>query len=164
MPKTVLCILSLILWSAVNAQENIPPLNEAIVKYAGSVIGKQVGRGECWDLADEALVSNQAQFDKRTKKTLYIFGREYKPGKEPIYPGDIIQFKNVVVSYRKGNMIMKEEYGHHTAIVYDVLGAGHLKLAHQNTGFSGKKVGLSEFRLEDVKKGKMQFYRPIPEQ
>jgi hypothetical protein len=161
MIKNLLIISFLTMSVPLLGQENIPQVNKKIIEYTKSVIGTQVGRGECWDLADQALTASNARFDKTSKKTLYIFGEEYNPSKKKILPGDIIQFKNVVVKYQKGNMIMTENFGHHTAIVYEVLNEHQVKLAHQNTGFSGKKVGVSELDLEDVKKGKMTFFRPI---
>lgn len=156
-------ILFFISFSTGIAQNKIPRLNAGIVKYVSSVIGTTVGRGECWDLADQALIKNNARFDKSSQKTLYIFGKEYDPQNENVYPGDIIQFKNVVVSYKKGNMMFTENFPHHTAIVYEVVNDHQFKLAHQNTGLFGRKVGISELDLENVKKGKLRFYRPVPE-
>ena len=49
-----------------------------------------------------------------------------------------------------------------TAVVYDVLENGTLQLAHQNTSFGGRKVAISEFNVENIKKGKLFFYHPIP--
>lgn len=144
-----------------HAQRKLPVINQRIISYVEGVIGKQVNRGECWDLADEALTKSGARFDKSSEKTLYIFGREYNPQKDDILPGDIIQFEKVIVKYQEGNMIMTESFAHHTAIVYDVAGSGEIILAHQNTSRTGKKVGISPFRLENVKKGKMFFYRPL---
>ncbi len=163
MKRIPLLIFLISISGFIYGQKNIPEVNRGIIEYVNSVIGSQVGRGECWDLADQALTANHAEFDKTSKKTLYDFGREYDPTREKILPGDIIQFKNVVVRYQKGNMIMTENFGHHTAIVYKVMEDRKVTLAHQNTSFSGKKVGLSDLDLENVKKGKLYFYRPIRE-
>ena len=65
------------------------------------------------------------------------------------------------LSTEKGNTIVTENYGHHTAIVYNVMTKDHIELAHQNTSFSGKKVVVSTLRLNNVQKGKMIFYHPI---
>lgn len=140
------------------AQTSIPPLNKKVIEYVNSVIGKQVDRGECWDLANQALVRIEAEWDKK-----YSYGRLINPKKDEVYPGDMIQFEGVKVEYQKDNMILKEEMKHHTAVVYKVLEPGVYQLAHQNTSFSGRKVGLSELRLENVKKGKLKFYRPTKE-
>jgi len=143
------------------AQSSLPVINERIIHYVEGVIGKQVNRGECWDLADEALTKSGARFDKSSEKTLYIFGEPYNPQKKEILPGDIIQFEKVVVKYQDGNMIMTESFAHHTAIVYEVISSVEIRLAHQNTSRTGKKVGISTLQLENVKKGKMFFYRPL---
>src|SRR5690606_35558730 len=108
-----------------------------------------------------ALADAGAFLDRSGQKTIYIFGKKIDPKKDVIYPGDIIQFENVALEYQKDNVIYKESMPHHTAIVYEVLGGGHYKLAHQNTSFSGKTVGLSDLKLSDVQKGKMIFYRPV---
>jgi hypothetical protein len=145
------------------SQTNLPEINHMILMYVDKVMGTTVGRGECWDLADQALAYAGAKFDKTSRKTIYIFGDRYDPDHEGIMPGDIIQFEDVSVSYREGNMIYKESYTHHTAIVFKVNKDHSLELAHQNTSFGGKKVALSTLRLEDVKKGRMYFYHPVSE-
>ena len=138
-------------------QENtVPPLNQSILQYVESVIGIQVDRGECWDLAYQALNRNNAQWDGQFK-----YGRLLNPKKEEIYPGDIIQFKNVKIRYAKGQMIFTEVMDQHTAIVYKVLKKGHFEIAHQNNQFSGRKVGVSEFNLNHVVQGKVFIYRPV---
>ncbi len=143
--------------------DNIPKVNQKMIEYVNTVIGKQVDRGECWDFAAAALQYAGGYLDRSTQKTIYIFGKKINPKKDTVYPGDIIQFENVALEYQKGNMIYKESMPHHTAIIYRVLGEGYYELAHQNTSFSGKKVGLSEFKLTDVKKGELIFYRPVGE-
>ncbi len=135
---------------------NIPGLNQKIVDYVETVIGQQVDRGECWDLANQALNRNDAKWDGQ-----YKYGKELNVKREKVLPGDIIQFKNVKVQYQEGNTIYTETMAHHTAIVYKVLDDGVLELAHQNTGFSGRTVGLSKLDLDTVKSGKMWFYRPV---
>lgn len=137
-----------------NAQK-IPDLNKKIIQYVNTVIGQQVDRGECWDLANQALTRHNAKWNGE-----YIYGKEIDPEKDAVYPGDIIQFEKVKVKYQIGNTITTESMGHHTAIVYKVYKKGKYQLAHQNTGFSGRKVGLSDLDLSNVIKGKMKFYRP----
>jgi hypothetical protein len=137
-----------------------PPLNQKIIGYLETVIGKTVDRGECWDLANQALSISGAYFDRSSQKSIYIFGKEVDPRREKIYPGDIIQFRNVKLQYEMDDAIYTETMAHHTAIIYKVYSDGHYQLAHQNTAFSGRKVGLSDLRLADVKTGKMKFYRP----
>lgn len=134
-----------------------PRFNAGIVNYVTSVMGKQVARGECWDLAKEALDKYQAQWDGS-----FNFGREYDPQKEPTFAGDIIQFWDVTFKYTKKDVTYTETMKQHTAIVYKVLESGVFIIAHQNTSNGGRKVTTQELRLKDLNAGKLQFYRPIP--
>ena len=139
------------------AQENIPELNKKIVEYAESVIGKQVDRGECWDLAYQALNRFNAEWDGK-----FQYGKLISPKREPVLPGDIIQFKNVKIKYQITNTTYTELMKQHTAIVYKVKPNNVFTIAHQNTEFSGRKVGLSDLNLDHVVKGDVRIYRPIP--
>ncbi len=139
---------------------SIPNTNKKVIEYVDTVIGKKVARGECWDLAAAALDHAGAYLDRSSQKSIYIFGHTLNPKKDQIYPGDIIQIENVKVKYTKGNAIYAETMSHHTAIIYEVLAKNHYRIAHQNTSFSGKKVGISELNLNHLEKGKIIFYRP----
>jgi hypothetical protein len=152
---TTLSLLLIFLTFFLNAQNNIPELNKEIIKYVESVIGTQVDRGECWDLANQALTKVGADWDLE-----YQYGKKIDPKEDRVYPGDLIQFENVKVKYTKGNATYTEIMEHHTAIVYKVLDKGVYELAHQNTEFSGRKVGLSKLDIKTVVHGKMMFYRP----
>ena len=145
------------------SQPEIPDVNSRVLTYVNTVIGSTVGRGECWDLADQALTFANAKFDKTSPETIYVFGKKYNPEKEKVLPGDIIQFKDVMLSYKDGNMIFTENYKHHTAIVFHIKENGAFELAHQNTSFGGRKVALSDFNPGNIKKGKLIFYHPILE-
>jgi len=154
----ILMINILILVSVwVNAQQEIPQLNRQIVDYVTTTIGTQVNRGECWDLAYEALNRHNARWDGKFK-----YGRQINPKTDDVFPGDLIQFSNIVIKYTIGNAHYTETMGQHTAIVYRVIDQENkiFEIAHQNTDFSGREVGLSEFNLNHVAKGKLWFYRP----
>lgn len=154
-------LLAFSLFIATNtlAQKNIPVLNKKIIKYVNSVKGKKVDRGECWDLANQALILINADWDRQ-----YVYGNKLDPKKDRIFPGDLIQFKNVKIKYTEGTpenfRTHTELMQHHTAIVYKVLSKGVYEIAHQNTGFSGRKVGISKLDLSTIIKGKTYFYRP----
>lgn len=144
----------------INAQDSIPKANAEIVKYVESVIGKKVDRGECWDLANQALTRINAEWDFK-----FHYGKLLNPDKDVILPGDIIQFKNVVVEYKIENgretSTTTETMKQHTAIVHKVFARGEYEIAHQNTQFSGRKVGLSKLILKNIKHGKIFIYRPV---
>ena len=147
-------LASLMSMSALQAQE-IPPMNKKIIAYVETVIGQKVNRGECWDLAYESLNRVEADWDGRFK-----YGKKVDPLKDKIFPGDLIQFDNVKIQYKEGNTTYTETMGQHTAIVYEVLGKGRYRIAHQNTSFSGRKVGVSELNIHHIVKGDIDFYRP----
>lgn len=142
---------------AINIQAQTPVLNQNIIKYVASQIGKQVDRGECWDLAYEALTRNKCDWDGK-----YGYGKKLNLKTDTIYVGDIIQFTNVTIKYTVNGTLFKEIFKHHTAIVYEVIGPGNFKIAHQNNGFSGKKVGISELKLSNKTTGTIEIYRPQP--
>ncbi len=136
--------------------DSIPALNQKIIFYVKTTIGKKVGHGECWDLAEQALDINQASWDHK-----YRYGIQVDPEKECLYPGDIIQFEGVVIKYRKGSRVYKETMEHHTAIIYELKADKVIVLIHQNTAFSGRKVGLSDLDMKTIVKGKIKIYRPV---
>jgi hypothetical protein len=151
----LLIALSIFITNSSIAQNNIPELNKEIVKYVKSVKGKKVDRGECWDLANQALTLVNADWDKA-----YVYGNKVDPETDQIFPGDLIQFENVKVKYTEGNATYTEFMTHHTAIVYKVISKGVFEIAHQNTGTSGKKVVVGKLNLNHVVKGDIFFYRP----
>lgn len=132
-----------------------PAFNERIVELASAEINKKVGTGECWDLAQMVLNETGAVWDG-----LYEYGTLIDHKSACIYAGDIIQFKNVKISWEDGKYTYVEEMKHHTAIVYEVKADGNVVLIHQNTGEHGRKVGTTLFRINEMKKGKIMVYRP----
>lgn len=136
--------------------EDIPKLNQRIVDYVQTVIGKQVDRGECWDLAYQALNRNNAKWDGQ-----FEYGKRLNPDKDKIFPGDIIQFKNVKIKYTINQMIYMEQMDQHTAIIYKVKARNIFDIAHQNNSFSGRKVGISTLDMNTIIRGKVFIYRPV---
>jgi hypothetical protein len=133
------------------AQAHLPVINQQIVAFCKANEGKKIDRGECWDLAVFALNSANANW-----KPPFDFGTKYDFRKDSIFAGDIIQFENVEFKGENYSMTMP----HHTAIVLEVLADKKCLIAHQN--FAGKrKVQFPEVNFADVKKGSLQFYRPI---
>ena len=63
--------------------DSVPELNKKIIAFVKTKLNKKVGRGECWDLAAEALNSTQAKWDGN-----YVFGKEVNYKKDCVYPGD----------------------------------------------------------------------------
>jgi hypothetical protein len=135
--------------------DSIPEMNQQIIDFVRSKIKTKVGRGECWDLAVEALKTVNAAWDMK-----YDFGREINYKKETVFPGDIIQFENVILKYEIDGKKYTEKMTHHTGIIFEVRDNANFIIAHQNNGYSGKKVGLSPLDLTTLTKGKFKIYRP----
>jgi hypothetical protein len=147
--------LCLIFFFQAHAQQT-PELNQKIVDYVKNQIGKKVDYGECWDLAYEALTQNNCEWDGK-----YIFGKKLNQKTDSIYPGDIIQFYSVTLKYTKDRQIYKETYLKHTAIVYLIKEKGIFEIAHQNNGFTGRKVGISDLNMNNKISGTIEFFRPV---
>jgi hypothetical protein len=140
----------------VQTTDSVPELNKKVIAYINTRINKKVATGECWDVAAEALKYAGATWDG-----MYKFGKEVNYKKEAVLPGDIIQFENVVLNYQVGDRKFTEKMAHHTAVIYEVKDKDNFTLAHQNNGYSGRKVGLSPLDITTVTKGKFKIYRPV---
>lgn len=132
-------------------------LNDKIIGFVTRAMGSTVGRGECWDLAQQALDTNLADWTRPT-----AFGRTLNPESDVIKAGDIIQFRNLKITERlPGGIIRNESLGapDHTAVIYRVLGNKRYTLAHQNV--RGKRsVITSDINLTNATGGTYWIYRP----
>ncbi len=141
-----------------NVFSQVPPLNQKILDFVKQNMGKTVDRGECWDLAAVPLYEFNAKWDGK-----FTFGKPIDPNKDVVFPGDIIQFFDVVFEYQKDDAVIKETMKQHTAIVYKVNRKKEYVIAHQNTSDWGRVVGTSTINLNNLKVGKILFYRPQPQ-
>jgi hypothetical protein len=154
--RLIVLILFLLFANYLKAQcDSIAPLNKAIITWVSTQVNKKVGTGQCWDLAQQALNKSGAKWDGQ-----YGFGRPLKKG-ECLMPGDIVQFEKVKTKRMVNGNEFKEDFPHHTAIIYDVTSSDQIKLIHQNTGYNGKKVAISDFFFSSVKSGKFTVFRPV---
>lgn len=148
MKSTLLLLLTFFVWP--QATET-PELNKKIISFCDKHMNKKVGKGECWDLAAEALNSSGAKWSPP-----YAFGKELNDKKDIVYPGDIIQFEKVKLVYPDESW---KEFPQHTAIIYKTSGKGQYTIAEQNS--NGKRfVILTDIDLNFLKKGKYTIYRP----
>ena len=135
-----------------------PSLGKKVHSFANNRIGQQVGRGECYDLADGALKTAGAKsapdYGRITPKADYKWGKEVNLlGAQP---GDILQFKahkikilrkiRTVKRYSDGRWEEKTEEkwrtqnrGHHTAVVSSNDGKGVLTILEQHVVPPGGK-------------------------
>lgn len=133
-------------------------LNDSIIEFVNSVMGVTVGRGECWDLAQQALDRSLADWTRPT-----TFGLLLDPETDEIKPGDIIQFRTLkITEHQAGGVTKWETLGapDHTAVIYKVLGKKHYTLAHQNVGGT-RNVIKGTINLTKATGGKYWIYRPV---
>jgi len=138
-----------------SALDSLPELNREIISFVNSKMNKKVGRGECWDLAAEALNATGAQWNGKLQ-----FGRKLEKG-EPLLPGDIIQFEGVKIKYRETNARYTQVMKHHTGIIHSLKGSKQFDMANQNTEEHGKKVSITYVDLEQITAGHYFIYRPV---
>lgn len=156
------------------ATRELPPLNEAVVAFARSQRGKQVGDGSCVTLATEALRRSGAKrISLRRADGDYVWGRRIDHFKDAL-PGDILQFRDAEFQGKKRLPRRRwtswhYSYPHHTAIVAEVSDAGKLvTVLHQNVGGPGvddaqkKRVQDGTLQVDSLQKGWVRIYRPVP--
>lgn len=133
-------------------------LNDKVLAFVNKVLGTSVGRGECWDLAQQALDTNLADWTRPT-----TFGLPLNPETNEIKAGDIIQFRTLkITEHLPGGGTRWETLGapDHTAVIYKILGKKRYTLAQQNIG--GKRsVIKSDINLAKVTGGRYWIYRPV---
>jgi len=133
-------------------------LNGKIVEFVNRVMGTTVGRGECWDLAQQALDQNLADWARPTR-----FGFPLNPETDEIKVGDIVQFRNLKITGQLPGGVMRfEALGSpdHTAVIYKVLGNKRYTLAHQNVR-GIRRVIKGDINLANVTSGNYWVYRPV---
>ncbi|MFN5664402.1 MAG: hypothetical protein ACK461_04385 [Bacteroidota bacterium] len=153
----IICFCFLALFTlSFTKRKNVPETNHKIISFVKGVTGKKVGKGECWDLAAGALNAAGAKWTPP-----YAFGKLVDYKKEEIIPGDIIQISNIVMESRSDNAITRWKMVQHTAILFEIGIKGSVQVAEQNVN-DVRKVMISTWNLNDIKSGRMQFYRPQP--
>ncbi len=110
--------------------------NGAILDYAASQLGKHVGNGECWTLAEQAIDAAGAHFP-----IAYIFGSKIGFGEvgdhavlQQALPGDIIQFDAARYEFDGGSSQAGSPV--HTAIIKEVKGE-EFEVYEQNAPVGG---------------------------
>lgn len=141
-------------------------LGQKVVNWARAQKGKQVAKGECWDLANSALkqagAKSSADLGPMDEDADYVWGDEIDDLKDAL-PGDILQFRDFTITttvetetrYPDGSSETTTEESafdrpHHTAVVSEVGSGGVLKILEQNIAPGGKKVQLNTLHSKDV--------------
>ena len=151
-------------------------VGEKVVAFCAEHKGKTVGRGECADLATEALKAAGAKGrgEDNPNKEDYTWGElvftleataagpKATGKKADIKPGDVIQFRDTKWVTQSGNVIKARFAPHHTAVVSKVQNKGAvLKVFEQNN--NGKReVAEGTLQLSALTEGWVRVYRPVP--
>ena len=127
--------------------------NDNVLAFARKNLGVQVGNGECWTLAADAMRAAGAGRPDR-----YVFGRELEPD-EPIAPGDVLHFDAVKIV--EGRRTLTLGSPDHVAVISQVLGPNRVRILHQN--FGGKRTVMElDLNLAAMTEGKTKIYRVQP--
>ncbi len=148
-------------------------VNAAIVKFAKSKLGEQVGDGECTTLVVEAMDEAKAKrFPPWGQDADYVWGTPVEKWGDA-KPGDLVQFRDAVFRGKRtvrqdGKtflQISEATYPHHSAIVVEVAPrTKSLKILQQNVGddeAKKKTVQEATIRLGELQKGSVKIYRPV---
>ena len=140
-------------------------LNQKIITWASGQTGKKVDAGECWDLANRALIKAGANTSSDLGPTGadddYIWGTQVD-SKDAI-PGDILQYRDYeMTTTTSTDVTFSDDSGwtdaqtasigrpHHTAIVSRNPGAGALTVLEQNYLGNKEKVKSTAIRWKDA--------------
>ncbi len=122
----------------------VPALNKRVLQFALDQQGKQVGNGECWTLAADALSAAGAQRPGSAGVPVGTFGRALGQGEE-ILPGDVVQFTAA-------------KFVHKTK-----QGSTWKSMQQLNQNYNGQRiVGPLSIDLSERTQGTVQFFRPSP--
>jgi hypothetical protein len=153
----------------------INALGAAVEQYADGLVGQPaVGRGECTDLVQQALMHAGAHYwynydvfgnpvvNDDPNHAPYVWGRlvaTYRAGQSAagldantVEPGDIIQYANVVDSTSIAD--------HHSAIVARNSGNGQMQVLEQNAG-TPNVVRKDSEDFSTMTQGTIWIYRPL---
>ena len=141
-------------------------INQKVVTWTQGQLGKQIGKGECWDLAEQALKQAGAQTSNDLgpvdQDSDYIWGDSVAI--KDVIPGDILQFRDHEVTttteteytFADGSSetvseTTTAERPHHTAIVNSKLDSdGTVKTLDQHVKPRGKVVQNKKLYTHNV--------------
>jgi hypothetical protein len=132
-----------------DARKRAAEIELKMAAYCRKQLGRRVGNGECWTLADEAF---KACGLKRPGQEPRVWGRLLDLGKEEMRAGDIVEYRSA--RFANGAFTGPE----HTAVV---VRGGRRKATVAEQNWSGHKtVRETEFDPGALVAGKVMVYRP----
>lgn len=141
--------------------------NQKVVIWAQGKLGHKIGRGQCWDLGEQALkqagASTSNDLGPVGEDTDYVWGDPISSLSQ-IEPGDILQIRDHLVTiettteylFKDGSKIEEKtehtaKRGHHTAIVNGKLDSnGGVKTLEQHVKPKGDVVQNMYLYTRDV--------------
>ena len=141
-------------------------LNQKVVNWAAGKKVQSVGAGECWDLANSALLragaGTSSDFGPTGDDADYVWGTPV-PDLKDVIPGDILQYRDYVMTTTTntevtfadgsgwvGDASAEITHGHHTSIVSVNPGNGGLTVLEQNDKGHHEKVKSTPIRWKDA--------------
>ena len=142
-------------------------INQKVTVWAHGKLGKKIGRGECWDLGEEALKQAGAQTSNDLgpvgSDTDYIWGDPISDISK-VEPGDILQIRDHVITtttkteylFKDGSTVVTTDEhfakrGHHTAIVNGKVDSnGRIRTLEQHVKPLGDVVQNMSLYTRDV--------------
>ena len=147
--QVTMCASQQAAWQAPNQAK----VSQSVLQYAAARTGQQVGDGECWTLANEALKASGAITPYSSNFDAYVFGKEVY---RDFQSGDIIQWENVTLKTANSQY----NFPHHTSIVASANG-NVVNVYHQNIN-GDRHVRYETYDLSTKISGMIRVYRPIP--
>ncbi|MDA0832845.1 MAG: hypothetical protein O2955_07685 [Planctomycetota bacterium] len=173
----IFAICSTLVTPAVLADDSL--VNEKVLEFSRKNIGREVGNGECSGLAEEALDAAGAKsyraFDESPQEGDLVWGEltyvlEIKESKRvaekmadpAVRSGDIVQLRDVLFEGQIKSRPYKMFTPQHTAVINFISKDGTKWNVIQQSVNGRKKVAKGIYNLNDLKKGSIRVYRPVP--
>lgn len=154
--------------------------SDRVAKWCESKIGTQVGNGECWTLAFEALKAIAAEDSRRNTEPCmtsqgvvhgYIVWKWLPPAAEEpqggveaagVARGDVAQFLSC--HFKKKNGMGQSWAGapDHTAVITGVEKGGVLRVVESNSG-GVKNVQVGKYDFSELVSGEIRIFRAVGE-
>ena len=161
---------------------NLGSYSDAVATWCESKMGRQVGNGECWTLADEGLKA-VAQNCKAHGTEPCLPSQSYIHGaliysfistdstnpealggilETGVARGDVVQILSAVLKSRDGRRTGYAGDPDHTAVITSVEANGILKVVESNVG-GVKNVKRGSYDMSELVKGEVRIYRAVGE-
>jgi hypothetical protein len=144
---------------------------DGVATWSEQKTGLQVGNGECWTLAAEAIKASSAEGAMSSQNLIHgalIYEQHgpYAPRLQldEVRRGDVIQFLNAYFETKdgQGRVIRQMKSGNpdHTSVVTSA-GVPLVHVVHQNLG-GVKRVATGTYNFSELVSGQIRVFRVMP--